>query len=326
VDTASPRTGMAPAAATAPSPQYGEAERRLWDHFGINPTERFVDLKGLPARLRILEVGPGEPVLFVPGTAGTGPVWGSLLRHLSGYRCLLLDRPGWGFSSPIDYTKGPYRQVVAAVMGDVLDALGLEHTHVVGASIGNLWALRAAQAHPKRIRGVVLLGGGPLVSEISPPKVIRLIASPIGALMVRAGENSKRVKAILRSNGHGPSLESGRIPGEYVEWRVSLGRQTRSMRSERDMVRALLAGKGWKSGLTFEDTELANLRHPVLMVYGTADPVGSPHIWKRFVNVLPEAQLRVIQSAGHVPWLDKPAEVASAVDAFLGHASTGDSK
>jgi hypothetical protein len=31
-------------------------------------------------------------VLFVPGTAGTGPYWGSLVRALDGFRCLLLDR------------------------------------------------------------------------------------------------------------------------------------------------------------------------------------------------------------------------------------------
>jgi 2-hydroxymuconate-semialdehyde hydrolase len=203
-------------------------------------------------------------------------------------------------------------------MGDVLDALELDRTHVIGASIGNVWALRAAQAHPKRVRRVVLFGGGPLLSQIPPPRIIRMIASPLGALMVRVGENPKRVKAILRGNGHGASLDAGRIPQAYIDWRVSLSRETPSMRSERDMVRSLLAGKRWKPGLTFTDEELAKLRHPLLMIYGSQDPVASVDIWRRFVDLLPDADLKVVDSAGHVPWLDEPVGIAESTHRFLG--------
>jgi 2-hydroxy-6-oxonona-2,4-dienedioate hydrolase len=309
--------GMAPATEDPRSSRYRDAERVLWSYYGIKPVERYIELRSFSARLRVLEVGSGEPVVFVPGTAGTGPVWGSLLSRLDGYRCLLLDRPGWGFSAPIDYTKQEYGHIVADVMKDVLDSLELAHTHVVGASIGNVWAMRAAQVHPQRIRRAVLLGGGPLVSETPPPRIIRLIASPIGALMVRLGENPKRVKSILRSNGHGVGLDAGRIPEEYVEWRVSLGRETPSMRFERDMVRSLLAGKQWKPGLTFTDEEVGRLQHPTLMIYGSADPVGSVDVWRRFVDLLPKGALEVVQSAGHVPWLDDPAGVAGSMDRFL---------
>lgn len=251
--------GMAPASEDPRSSRYRDAERMLWSYYGIEPVERYVELRSFPARLRILEVGSGEPVLFVPGTAGTGPVWGSLLSQLDGYPCLLLDRPGWGFSTPIDYAKQEYGDIVAVIMKEVLDALELAHTHVAAASIRNVWAMRAARVHPQRIRRVVLFGGGPLVSEIPPPRIIRLIAPPIGALMVRLGENPKRVKSILRANGHGVSLDAGRIPQEYVDWRVSLGRETSSMRYEREMVRSLLAGKRWKPGLTFTDEEVGGL-------------------------------------------------------------------
>jgi hypothetical protein len=36
-----------------------ETERRLWQHYGLKPEERFLDLDA-PARLRVLEVGSGE--------------------------------------------------------------------------------------------------------------------------------------------------------------------------------------------------------------------------------------------------------------------------
>jgi pimeloyl-ACP methyl ester carboxylesterase len=305
------------ASENARTARYRAAERKLWNHYGIEPTERYIELDSFPARLRVVEVGSGEPVLFVPGTAGTGPVWAPLLSNLRGYRCLLLDRPGWAFSSPIDYTKDSYDHVVAAVMGEVLDGLGLADTHMVGASIGDVWAMRAAQAHPQRIRSLVLLGGGPLVSTIPPPRIIRLIASPIGALMVRMPEKPNRVKSILRSNGHGESLDAARIPDVYVDWRASLGRETPSMKHERDMVRSLLAGREWKPGLTFTEAELGGMQHPVLMIYGNLDPVGSTDVWKRFVDHLPEGNLEVVDAAGHVPWLDNAAGVADSVARFL---------
>jgi hypothetical protein len=64
--------------------RYREAERALWDYYGLEATERFIDPHSPAVRLRVLEVGSGEPLLFVPGTAGTGPYWGSLVRELPG--------------------------------------------------------------------------------------------------------------------------------------------------------------------------------------------------------------------------------------------------
>lgn len=91
--------------ADAPVERYREAERILWNHYGLEPTEHFVEVSSPAARLRLVQVGSGSPLLLVPGTAGTGPYWGALARELKGFRCLLLDRPGWGLSTPLNYSK-----------------------------------------------------------------------------------------------------------------------------------------------------------------------------------------------------------------------------
>ncbi|MGH3030345.1 MAG: alpha/beta fold hydrolase [Gaiellaceae bacterium] len=304
-------------AATQGLERYRAAEQALWRYYGVQPSERFVEISSPQARLRVLEVGSGEPVLFVHGTGGTGPYWAPLVRELAGFRCLLLDRPGWGFSSPIDYTKHEYRSVVVDILSGVLGALGLERAHVVGASIGDVWALRLAQAQPASVERVVLLGGGPLLSDVPVPRIVRLIASPAGALMVRLPEKPARTRSILRAIGHGASLDAGRIPDEYVEWRATLGRETESMRSERNMIRALVRGRAFRPGLTFGEGELAAIRHPTRLVYGTEDPTGPIELWKRFVGLLPRGELRLVEGAGHLPWLDDPSSVASAVGRFL---------
>jgi pimeloyl-ACP methyl ester carboxylesterase len=312
-----PTATSAPRAAAA-AERYRAAERKLWDHYGLRPTERFVELRSPAVTLRIVEVGSGRPVLFVPGSAGTGPYWGALVRELPGCRCLMLDRPGWGLSSPITYTAGGYAQTAADVLCGVLDALELERVAVVGASIGDVWALRLAARQPQRVNSVVLLGGGPIVAEARTPTIIRLIASPLGAILVRLPANARRLRAMLRQVGHGEGLDAGRIPGEYIDWRLEFERETDSMRNERDMVRAIVSTRsGLRRGLPLQEPELAAIEASTLMVYGTCDPVGSTGIWSQTIGLLPRGELRLIDGAGHMPWLDDPNGVAGHISPLL---------
>jgi pimeloyl-ACP methyl ester carboxylesterase len=304
--------------ASARRQRYRHAERALWEHYGLAPTECFVELGAPAARLRVLEVGAGEPLLFVHGTAGAGPVWAPLVRELGDFRCLLLDRPGWGLSSAVDFSRHEYGAVVADVLSGVLDGLGIERAHVVGGSIGDVWALRLAARHPSRVDRIALLGGGPLLPEVPVPPIIRLIASPAGAMMVRLRMGPDRVQSILRQVGHGSSLDAGRIPDVFVEWRAVLGSDTDSMRHERAMVRAIVDWRrGFRPGLAFDHEELAALPTPTLLVQGTADPTGSPDIWQRFVDLLPRGELRLVEDAGHMPWLDDPSGLATGIRRFL---------
>jgi len=309
---------VATAVSTDPrAERYRQAEHRLWNYYGLEPTERFVSLDSPSVRLRVLEVGSGVPVLFVHGTAGLG-AWPVLIDQLKGIRCLVLERPGWGLSSSIDFSRHEYRRVTADVLAGALDALGVDRAPVVSASIGNLWALALAARHPSRVDRIALIGGSPLVPEIRPPRIIRLLASPIGALMVRLPPKRGMELNQLRQNGHGASLDAGRLPEEaFIDWRLTMGRETHSMRHERDMVRSILRRDGWRPGLTFEDEELAAIRQPALYVWGTADPVGSVDVWRRAVGALPAGELRLVEGAGHTPWLDDPGLVGGHVRRFL---------
>ena len=310
-------TATATTSARTRTARYLEAEHSLWQHYGLQPHERFIDLDAPAARLRVLEVGSGEPVLFIHGTVGPGG-WASLISELPGFRSIVLERPGWGLSSAIDFSGQDYGKLVAEVLRGALDALELEWAHVVGGSIGNVWALRLAAQHPSRVRRIVLLGAGPIASDARVPGIIRLIASPAGALMVRLPGNRSRLRSILRQSGHGSSLDDGRIPDEFVNWRVSLETETDSMRHERNMVCAIVKGKSYRPGLTFEDAELAAIRQPTLHVHGTSDEtVGSAESWQRVADALASGQLHLVEGAGHMPWFEDPIRVAEEVDRFL---------
>jgi len=296
---------------------YQDAERTLWKRYGLEPSERYLELTDPTVRLRVVEVGSGRPVLFIPGTGGTGPYWAPLIRELSGVHCLVMDRPGWGLSSPIDYTKDEFGSLVAKMLVKVLDELDLDSVDIVGASIGGLWALHLAQRHLSRVHRVVVLGGMPN-TEIGVPRFIKLLSSPIGAIMVRAPMSPKMLRSQLEAIGHGPSVAAGRMD-DFIAWRLAFSKYTPSMRNERSMVRALRAGDGWRPGFTMEDRDLAQIRQPVRMIFGSADPTGTAEMWQRFIAQLPNGELVLVPGAAHQPWWDAPTEVGTAITSFLNH-------
>lgn len=296
--------------------RYRAAEHILWSQYQLQPHEYYLDVGSPPSRIRILEVGSGPALLFAHGTAGSGPAFAPLIHALPGFRCIIFDRPGFGFSAPLPFSVDSFGSTIADLQQQILDALGIATVDVIGHSIGGLFALRFAQYHPKRVRRIVLLGAGPFVDAAVPP-IIRLIASPAGALFVRLIGRSAATRAMLRGNGHEPSLHDGRIPAEWIGWRTSVSRDTDSMLHERTMVRAIVSRRGYRAGLTMTERELGALTHPTLMLCGTRDPVGNARIWERAMGAIPDGRLTFIQDAGHVVWLDDSARVASEMRRFL---------
>ena len=303
---------------------YAEAERALWDHYGLTPIENQVDIGGRLIRLH--EVGSGPPILFIHGTGGSGVYWAPLAAELKGqYRCLLVDRPGWAETSPVDYTQPGFANVVVMVVDGLLDGLGVEQARIVGGSVGGIFALRYALARPDRVVSFVQMGAAPVSlleigdagMHVPPPQFIRLLRSPLGKLMVRIPQREAMVRKQLAGLGHGASLETDSIPSEFIHYYFAMSRYTQSLKSERDLVRAILRSDGWVTDLTLNDKEREMLTLPTLMILGDQDPIGSVAAWRMFTDTLPNAQLGLIPGGGHLPWYDNPALVAQLVQSHF---------
>lgn len=311
------------AATATPAPsrsqRYRQAERRVWEHYGLQPRERFLELDSPPVRLRVLDSGAGSPLLLLPGSGGSGAGWAPLLAELDGFRCLLLDPPNSGLSSRLDYAGRRYGDLIVEVVRGVADCLELDRVDVAGFSIGNVSALRIAQAEPERVGRVTLLGAGPFLDGWRVPGILRAIASPLGALMLHLPPGRRSARAFLRQLGHTGSLKAGRIPDELIDWRVAFDRYTDTLRNERAMVRALTDWRHGtlRPGVTFSEPELRGIAQPALLVYGSSDPTGSLTALRPLVGALPRGELRIVEGAGHVLWLDDPAAVAAAIAGFL---------
>ncbi len=308
------------ALATVPSraqDRYRAVEAALWQHYGLQPTESFIAVDDPAVRLRVNEVGSGEACLFIHGMLGTGPYWGPLLRQLHGFRCLLVDRPGYGLSSALDWSKKEMGRATADALAALMDQLGVARAHIVGGSIGGVLALHLARRHPERVGRIVMLGGGPLVRDFPVPFVFRVMASPLGFVVERLGRREKVMRSIIASSGHQASLADGRISDAFVDWRVALQRDTGSMRNERAGLRAIIGRDGWRPSIAMSDGELGAIDHPTLLLQGSSDPTAPTAFWERVMRVLPQGEMHVVEGAGHQPWLDAAETIGARVSQFL---------
>lgn len=303
--------------------RFRRAERGLWDRFELRPRERFIEIGASRTRLRVLEVGSGDPAVFVHGSGppGAASVWTPLVAELPGLRCLMIDLPGNGLSAPLTDAGDDYPTRMAEVLDEVMTAVDIEQAHVVSWSIGGIWALRLALRRPDKVRRMVQMGFSPIWDDLRPPATIRLQSTPVGAAMLRLPVSPPIVRRLLRSAvGHGASLDAGRIPDEMIDWIVALMRHTDTMANDRAWLRQLVNWHGARPGLGFHPNELSAVRGPMLFVHGTNDWPGTAVVADRTVAAIPDSKAHVVRDGGHVPWLDDAHGVGAAVRAFLGGA------
>ncbi len=120
-------------------------------------------------RLHVEVTGAGTPVVLVPGLLGSAFGFRKLVDPLvaSGHRVVLLEPLGIGASAKpeaADYSLTAQADRIAAV----LVALDLDPAIVVAHSVSASMALRLAARHPRHVRAVVSLDGGPTEAAATP--------------------------------------------------------------------------------------------------------------------------------------------------------------
>jgi len=302
--------------------RFRSTEQRLWQSAGLVPQERFVRLS-TGERVRVQEVGDGDPVLFVHGASNAGTSWIDLIARLPGFRCVALDRPGCGLSDPIStgrqWDVDAVERYADSLLADVLDALDLPSADLVATSFGGYFALRGAAAHPGRFHRVAELSwpfGAPMAKV---PAFMRMGAIPgMQWMATKVPATRRTVKAMLSQIGLERAIRSGRFNDDMVDWFVSVLRDTDTMANEvRTTPRLITPIRGINRRILLDDALLARVTMPVLLLWGEEDPNGGTAIAEAFAPRLPNATLEIVPRAGHAPWIDEPDHCATRIEAFL---------
>ncbi len=102
--------------------------------------------------------GQGEPFVLVHGFTGSKLDFHDQLQWFTEtHRVLTPDQRGHGESSNFGHVDAYSFDVLAQDLAGFLDALDVEHCHLLGHSMGGMVAIRFALRHPQRLKSLILM-------------------------------------------------------------------------------------------------------------------------------------------------------------------------
>jgi pimeloyl-ACP methyl ester carboxylesterase len=290
-------------------------ERRIATANGLEVRERVVDIASPPGRVRLLESGVGDPVLFMNGISAPGIGMAALAGLLPGHQHLLVDLPGHGLSPPHPWHGAPVRQQAVTVLTELLDGLGFDQVTLVGNSLGGLFSLWLALDQPSRVARAVIVGQ-PAVAFAGArgDLIMAMVSAPVFGRMATWGMRLPTPRSSARwmvrgAFGHhaARAVSNDIIDAHFLPMRVP--GQAASFRS---LQRRLTAGRTPRPEHQLTDAELRSFTVPLLFVWGDDDAFLSPIVGGPSVAKIPTARL-VTMPGGHFPWYDDPDRCASLV-------------
>ncbi|HEU5266021.1 MAG TPA: alpha/beta fold hydrolase [Jatrophihabitans sp.] len=275
-----------------------EHERGASTLHPYQPRVRAVDTSA--GRVRVAEVGTGQPLLLINGIGASLEMWRPLARRLSDARRLILfDVPGTGGSGRL---RRPLRMPgMAQLVVELLDELGDGEVDVLGYSWGGAVAQQLAMDAPGRVRRLVLVATSPGRGGKAPSlPVLALMSTPLQFV-----SESYLTRIAPRVFG-GDTFRSGTAPRAPAR---SFGRPPTQL----GYAQQLYAISGWTS-LPW----LSRLAAPTLVISGDDDPLVPMKNARVLAGRIRHARLQVIPHGGHL-WLLEHADASAALIAeFLG--------
>jgi pimeloyl-ACP methyl ester carboxylesterase len=244
---------------------------------------------------RVAGTGVGPPVLLVHGLGGSANGWVRILRRLARDFSTVhaIDLPGNGFS-PLP-RSGPLTleeqlQILHAFCREVVKAPAF----VVGNSLGGALSVILAAVHPEEVAALALVA--PAGGEMTPASFAELM----GALDVRTTADAVR---LTRRLFHRAPLLA-----------ILFAPQLKKMHAT-PAVQALRRHAQQRSHIPPE--LLATLRAPTLLLWGASEKLLPREQLDWYRAHLPRgARIEVVQGFGHVPQMERPAELVKRLRGF----------
>jgi pimeloyl-ACP methyl ester carboxylesterase len=299
-----------------------DAEAGLFARYGIDPRVRTVTLRTPPISLGVCETGSGEPALLMHGITLSTVHWAPLMARLGSLRCIAIDMPGHGRSSSVDFTGVDLRSWHTTMLQASLDALGLRSAHMIGHSYAGMFALWLALDAPERVRSVISIGTPSVGLGARPDVLFKMLAVPgIGRSVLALPSPLPVYRRLLARALGRPALQAS--PPELVRATYLASRRPGLAMTASSYLREQFRGmRATPQRYVLDDSELAGIRPPVLVIWGDRDTRYQPIAeGRRKTELIPGARFGLV-TGGHEPWLDDADACAKLITQFLADVST----
>ncbi|MEM8691490.1 MAG: alpha/beta fold hydrolase [Pseudomonadota bacterium] len=227
-----------------------------------------------------------EPLVFLPGMMSDARLFGPQIGALSSETAIM--------AAPI--TRGERIEEIASSLLDVLPA----RFALAGACMGGAVAMEIVRRAPDRVTRLAListnaLADTPQEAAAREPQIVR----------VRAGRLAEVMDEALPPDALAPGPAQRHVRELKREMAVSLGpetfvRQSRALQRRRDQQRML-----------------SQSRMPILVMCGVHDPIRPVKRQRVMAELIPDAELCVLDKSGHVPTLEQPEAATKALRGWM---------
>ncbi len=257
------------------------------------------------------DVGNGAPVLLIHGSGPGVSAWANwrlLLPVLAQTRRVIApDMCGFGFTQrPVNPADASAYTMTAWVQQavDLLDALNIEQTDLVGNSFGGALALALAIAHPQRVRRLVLMGSVGVPFEITPGLDAVWGYTP-------TLNNMRNLLDIF-------AFSRALVTDELAQLRYQASIQPGFQEAFAAMFPA--PRQRWVDAMTSPEAAIRALPHHTLVVHGREDrviPLGNSLTLAQWIE---RSQLHVYGQCGHWTQIEHATRFTRLVENFLAEA------
>ncbi len=228
------------------------------------------------------------PIVLIHGAGGSHLHWPAPVRRLAEYPVYALDLPGHGKS------EGRGQQTIEAYAKSIrqwMEAINLRQALFVGHSMGGAIALSLSLQNPNHVIGLGLIGTG-----------ARLKVAPELLETASREEFLPNTIETIVDWAFSPEADS-----RLVEQAAKRMAEIRPTVLHSDFVAC--------NAFNVMDT-LESIHSPTFILCGENDRLTPPRYSQYLADHIPDAKLAIIPEAGHMVQLEKPQQVAEALQKF----------
>ncbi len=279
--------------------------------------EQLVESNGV--RLWTQRHGEGPPLVLLHGGPGLWDYFDELAEMVDDIvEVRRYDQRGGGRSEAVP----PYD--VATFVAD-LEALRAHWSHerwvVAGHSAGANLALAYGLAHPLRVEALIYIDGTGVIEDWQDEYHANADTRRTPEQRARRAE----LRALLEASDAEWTSELER---EYcvLTWMADFADRERAPQFAEQLLHLCRPSYEVNEALNADWTRLLadgsfadrvrGIDAPALVVHGADDPRPA-RLAERLARSLPNARLAIVPQAGHLPWLERPAEIREALRGFL---------
>jgi pimeloyl-ACP methyl ester carboxylesterase len=270
-----------------------------------------MDLHGHRVDYRI--AGDGPPLVLIHGMVNSSRHWEQVaLRLADRYTVIAPDLIGHGDSATPrgDYSLGAH----AAVIRDVLSAIGVQRATIVGHSLGGGVAMQFFWQFPQRTERLVLVSSGGLGHEVSP--LLRTVTLPGAAKALSLLAHPRVLGALWDAGDRLDARRHGR--GVYVKAVVRALRPLERPGAREAFLhtlRSVIDRQGQR--VSARDRLYLLEEMPTLIVWGGRDRTIPLEHGRAAQAAIPHSRFEVLPRAAHFPHLEDPGGLADLLRDFI---------